>query len=80
MDHVADVAQQSLYRYADKANSWYTGSNVPGKKVVFMPYCGRRRHVRSVLEDVAADGYRGFHCSEVARKDVLAGQSQPTGG
>ncbi|ALJ22344.1 flavin-containing monooxygenase [Microbacterium sp. No. 7] len=60
MDHVADVAQQSLYRYAANANSWYTGSNVPGKKVVFMPYAGGVGSFEDVLGAVAADGFRGF--------------------
>jgi cyclohexanone monooxygenase len=60
MDHVADVAQLSLYRYAANANSWYTGSNVPGKKVVFMPYAGGVGKFESILEDVTADGFRGF--------------------
>ncbi|MFJ8752343.1 flavin-containing monooxygenase [Streptomyces sp. NPDC102441] len=61
MDHVAEVAQESLYRHAANANSWYTGSNVPGKKVVFMPYAGGVGRFESLLEDVAADHYRGFH-------------------
>ncbi|UFS58760.1 flavin-containing monooxygenase [Subtercola endophyticus] len=61
MDHVADVAQESLYRFAANANSWYTGSNVPGKKIVFMPYAGGVGRFESVLEEVAADDYRGFH-------------------
>ena len=60
MDHVANVAQQSLYRYAANANSWYAGSNVPGKKVVFMPYAGGVGKFESILEDVTAAGFRGF--------------------
>jgi cation diffusion facilitator CzcD-associated flavoprotein CzcO len=61
MDHVAEVAEGSLYRYAYKANSWYTGSNVPGKKVVFMPYAGGIGTFDDVLKGVEADGHRGFH-------------------
>jgi cation diffusion facilitator CzcD-associated flavoprotein CzcO len=60
MDHVADVAQGTLYRYAYKANSWYTGANVPGKKVVFMPYAGGVGTFEAVLEEIAEDGFRGF--------------------
>jgi cation diffusion facilitator CzcD-associated flavoprotein CzcO len=60
MEHVAEVADGSLYRYAYKANSWYTGSNVPGKKVVFMPYAGGVGTFETILEQAAADGYRGF--------------------
>jgi cation diffusion facilitator CzcD-associated flavoprotein CzcO len=63
MDHVAEVAEGTLYRYAYKSNSWYTGANVPGKKVVFMPYAGGVGTFEGVLEDVGADGFRGFHFS-----------------
>jgi cation diffusion facilitator CzcD-associated flavoprotein CzcO len=80
MEHVAEVAQGSLYRYAYKANSWYTGLNVPGKKVVFMPYAGGVGTFESILEEVAADGYRGFHCTGDARMEVLAGRPQPGAG
>jgi cyclohexanone monooxygenase len=79
MDHVAEVAQGSLYRYSYKANSWYTGLNVPGKKVVFMPYAGGVGTFETILEEVAADGYRGFRCSQAARMVALAGQQQPAG-
>jgi len=63
MDHVADVAEATLYRYAFKANSWYTGANVPGKKVVFMPYAGGVGTFEGVLEEVAEDKFRGFRFS-----------------
>lgn len=80
MEHVTEVAQGSLYRYAYKANSWYTGLNVPGKKVVFMPYAGGVGTFESILEEVAADDYRGFRRSGQGRTDVLAGQQQLAGG
>ena len=63
MEHVAEVAEGSLYRYAYKANSWYTGSNVPGKKVVFMPYAGGVGTFEAILEETVADDYRGFGLS-----------------
>jgi cyclohexanone monooxygenase len=72
MDHVAEVAEGTLYRYAYKANAWYAGANVPGKKVVFMPYAGGVGTFETVLEDVAADGYRGFHFSRHARQCPMA--------
>jgi cyclohexanone monooxygenase len=40
MVHVSEVAAGTLYREAYKANAWYAGRNVPGKKVVFIPYAG----------------------------------------
>ncbi len=40
-------------------NSWYLGANVPGKPRVFMPYLGFPQYTE-VLEDVEANGYKGF--------------------
>jgi len=78
MDHVAEVAQGSLYRHAAKANSWYTGANVPGKKVVFMPYAGGVGTFEAILEDVTADDYRGFHLSGALPASGPAVQAQST--
>lgn len=60
MDHVAEVAADTLYREAYKANAWYTGRNVPGKKVVFMPYAGGVGTYERICEGIVADGYPGF--------------------
>jgi cyclohexanone monooxygenase len=55
--HVNGVAARTLYPRAD---SWYSGSNIPGKPRVFMPYvAGIPAYIR-VCADVAADNYRGF--------------------
>jgi len=55
--HVNEVANRTLYPLA---NSWYSGSNVPGKPRVFMPYVGGIPAYRKICDDVAAEGYRGF--------------------
>ena len=55
--HVNEVANRTLY---PKAESWYMGSNVPGKTRVFMPYVGGIPAYRKICDDVAAEGYRGF--------------------
>lgn len=55
--HVNEVADRTLYPRAD---SWYTGSNVPGKPRVFMPYVGGIPSYRKICDEVAADDYRGF--------------------
>ena len=55
--HVNEVANRTLY---PKAESWYMGSNVPGKARVFMPYVGGIPAYRKICDDVAAEGYRGF--------------------
>ena len=40
--------------------SWYTGENIAGKPVGFMPYIGGMPKYRQICEDVVAEGYRGF--------------------
>ena len=54
--HVNEVAGATLY---PSCNSWYLGSNVPGKPRVFMPYLGFPPYVAKCNE-VAARGYEGF--------------------
>ncbi len=56
--HVNEVASATLYPTA--ASSWYLGANIPGKPRVFMPYLGGLARYRSVCDEVAAAGYRGF--------------------
>ena len=41
-------------------NSWYVGSNIPGKAHVFMPYIGGFPKYVEKCEAVAANGYEGF--------------------
>jgi cation diffusion facilitator CzcD-associated flavoprotein CzcO/acetyl esterase/lipase len=55
--HVAEVAQATLF---PRANSWYTGANIPGKPRVFMPYLGGVGNYRAHCDAVAASGYEGF--------------------
>lgn len=57
--HVNDVAAKSLY-VAGSSNSWYLGSNVPGKPRVFMPYIGGLDEYRRISDEIASQGYRGF--------------------
>jgi cyclohexanone monooxygenase len=54
--HVNEVADSTLY---PRCNSWYLGSNVPGKPRVFMPYLGFPAYVDKCRQVVAA-GYEGF--------------------
>jgi len=56
VQHVNDVADTTLY---PKANSWYTGANIPGKPRVFMPYVAGLDKYRKICDDVAKDSYRG---------------------
>ncbi len=63
--HVNEVASATLFAAVD---SWYTGSNIPGKPRVFMPYIGGMANYRRICEEVAARGYEGF---------ILTGQGEP---
>ncbi len=56
-EHVDQVASATLFV---QANSWYLGSNVEGKKRVFMPYIGGFGNYRTRCDQVAAHGYEGF--------------------
>lgn len=56
VSHVNEVADLTVY---PTCNSWYLGSNVPGKTRVFMPYVGFNTYVAR-CKDVVANGYQGF--------------------
>jgi cyclohexanone monooxygenase len=55
--HVNEVADGTLYPLA---NSWYLGSNIPGKPRVFMPYVGGFSGYKKRCDAIAANGYEGF--------------------
>ncbi len=55
--HVEEVGNYTLYPTAD---SWYMGSNVPGKPRVFMAYIGGVGVYRQRCDEIAANDYAGF--------------------
>jgi cyclohexanone monooxygenase len=57
MEHVAELASTTLYARHD---SWYMGSNVVGKRRMFLAYTGGYAGFAERAAAVAADGYRGF--------------------
>lgn len=57
VDYVSEVANKTLYV---KADSWYTGANVPGKPRMFVPFVGGVNTYRLACEDVKKNGFRGF--------------------
>jgi cation diffusion facilitator CzcD-associated flavoprotein CzcO len=61
--HVEEVGNMTLYPTAD---SWYMGSNVPGKPRVFMAYIGGVGVYREKCDEVAANGYEGFALDRAA--------------
>ena len=56
-----EVAHRTL-RY--DCTSWYLGSNIPGKKRVFMPFVAGLPAFISKCEEVVASGYKGFNFTE----------------
>jgi cyclohexanone monooxygenase len=54
--HVNEVADASVYPHC---NSWYLGSNIPGKPRVFMPYLGFPPYAER-CSTVANNDYEGF--------------------
>jgi cyclohexanone monooxygenase len=57
VQHNLEVGNETLYPLA---NSWYMGSNVPGKPRMLMPYIGGVGVYRQECDEIVADGYRGF--------------------
>ena len=55
--HVAEKADATLFPHS---NSWWTGSNVPGKPRVFMPYVGGVGPYGEICDAVAGKGYEGY--------------------
>ena len=63
VDHVDAAANRTLF---PRANSWYTGANIPGKARRFMLYVQKIGVYRKECDVVAAKGYDGFHLSRSA--------------
>jgi cyclohexanone monooxygenase len=59
-----EVAHRTL-RYG--CSSWYLGSNVPGKKRVFMPFVGGLPAYIEKCEETVRAGYDGFVFSHARR-------------
>jgi cyclohexanone monooxygenase len=79
MAHAHEVASKTLFK---TANSWYTGSNIPGKPRVFLPYIGGLGNYTVICNEVAADGYRGFtfssHATHATAAPKLAHETRST--
>ncbi len=57
VDHVQEVAYKTLF---PQANSWYMGTNIPGKPRLFMPYIAGVGRYRKICEEMVVEGYKGF--------------------
>jgi cyclohexanone monooxygenase len=67
VEHNAEAGEATLYPLA---NSWYMGSNVPGKPRVLMPYIGGVGIYREECDAIVAEGYRGFAMRQGQRVDA----------
>jgi cation diffusion facilitator CzcD-associated flavoprotein CzcO len=67
-EHVNDVASATLF---NACNSWYRGSNVPGKPRMFMPYIGVPPYAQKCKAVVAA-GYEGFVLSNGSEQQAAS--------
>jgi cation diffusion facilitator CzcD-associated flavoprotein CzcO len=56
-EHANSLTEGMLFTQTD---SWFMGSNVPGKKRQFLFYAGGMPAFRDKIAQVAADGYPGF--------------------
>ncbi|MDQ1598369.1 MAG: hypothetical protein QOI70_1793 [Microbacteriaceae bacterium] len=65
VQHNTEAGDATLYPLA---NSWYMGSNVPGKPRVLMPYIGGVGVYREECDDIVANGYRGFVMRDAREK------------
>ena len=57
VDEVNEAASMTLFL---KADSWYVGANIPGKKRVFMPYPGGNIEYKRFCDESVEAGYAGF--------------------
>ena len=67
VEHARDIAEATLMPVAD---SWYVGSNIPGKKRVYMPYFGGFEKYWKICDEVAADSYRGLKLSRAKASEA----------
>ncbi|NNL85862.1 MAG: NAD(P)/FAD-dependent oxidoreductase [Myxococcales bacterium] len=59
-NHANELTEGMLFT---KTDSWFMGTNVPGKKRTFLFYAGGAPVFRDKVADVAARGYEGFRLS-----------------
>jgi cyclohexanone monooxygenase len=57
VEHVNALADKTIFT---KGDSWYLGSNIPGKPRAFLLYAGGFPAYREHTENVAENGYEGF--------------------
>jgi cation diffusion facilitator CzcD-associated flavoprotein CzcO len=59
-EHADSLTEGMLFT---QTNSWFMGTNIPGKKRTFLFYAGGAPAFRDKCDEVAAKGYEGFRLS-----------------
>ena len=59
-EHANSLTEGMLFT---KTNSWFMGTNIPGKKKQFLFYAGGMPAFREQIAAIAAKGYEGFKLS-----------------
>ena len=72
VEHVAHVGDQSLMT---RNQSWYLGSNIPGKPQRFLVYLGGGPQFTRFIEDCALKDYEGFHLEPAVVPEQLGAQA-----
>jgi cation diffusion facilitator CzcD-associated flavoprotein CzcO len=67
VQHVNEVADRTLY---PSVNSWRSGTNIPGKPRVFMPYVGGFNTYTQRCDQEARDGYPGLRLDRTGAVNV----------
>nr|WP_040836016.1 NAD(P)/FAD-dependent oxidoreductase [Nocardia brevicatena] len=77
---VAECNAKAVGTLFPTADSWYLGANIPGKPRVFMPYIGGLGAYRTICDEVAAAGYKGFALGAVEASSDRHVQAPDRGG
>ncbi len=72
---VHEVGHTTLYPLVE---SWYTGTNIPGKPRMFTPYAGGVGTYRRICEAVADKGYEGFAFARLETSALSSAERDPT--
>ncbi|QGU06612.1 Phenylacetone monooxygenase [Corynebacterium occultum] len=68
VQHSNEVAEATLL---PGANSWYMGTNIPGKPRKCLVYLGGAPTYRKICQEIVDEGYRGFDLSAARKFSVL---------
>jgi cyclohexanone monooxygenase len=56
-EHAKEVIEQTVMKYGDAANTWFLGSNIPGKGPQILIYFGGAQNYFDLLDESAENGF-----------------------